>query len=402
MTPQTLPGIAEDRPRYELRPYQQHAADAAVRFLTERKRGNGIEVLPTGSGKSLVIANIARALGEPTLIFQPSREILDQNYRKMLSYGEQASIYSASKGRREVSALTFATIGSVKSRAELFRDFRYILIDECHLVNPKQGIYKTFLEQIDDARVLGFTATPYRLASNSWGSELRFLTRTRPRIFEHLVYFIQNGELFRQGYLSPLRYVSAGSFNRLALQFNSTGAEYDDGSVRRHMARIGFPDLIVQEVKSVMNTRRNALIFTQSVDDARYVANNVPDVAVVSAETSTRERDRIGEGFKSGRIWGVANVGVYAVGFDYPALETVIQGRPTLSLAVHYQQIGRLSRPHPEKVYGLVIDMVGNVGQFGRMEDLALRDTGNQKWVVESKGRQLTNIYYGEKRGERR
>ena len=65
--------------------------------------------------------------------------------------------------------------------------FRSILIDECHFVNAKGGMYRDFLNNLENARVLGLTATPYRLASNSFGSELRFLTRTRPRIFKEVV-----------------------------------------------------------------------------------------------------------------------------------------------------------------------------------------------------------------------
>jgi len=123
--------------KYTLRPYQQSAVNAAVSFLTETHKGNGktkdngIIIAPTGSGKSLLLANIARRLGGGVLVFQPSKEILDQNLGKLLSYGETATVYSASKKCQDVSPLTFATIGSVKSRAELFKDFRYIFIDEC-------------------------------------------------------------------------------------------------------------------------------------------------------------------------------------------------------------------------------------------------------------------------------
>ena len=149
---------------YKLRDYQQQASDAAIRFFSDKtKKRNAIEVLPTGAGKSLVIADIASRLEGHTLVFQPSKEILEQNYMKLCSYGVlDCSIYSASFGRKEISRVTFATIGSVKNHPELFQHFRNIIIDECHLVNPKEGMYKEFLTMLR-CKVLGLTATPYRL-----------------------------------------------------------------------------------------------------------------------------------------------------------------------------------------------------------------------------------------------
>ena len=175
---------------YKLRDYQQQASDAAIRFFSDKtKKRNAIEVLPTGAGKSLVIADIASRLEGHTLVFQPSKEILEQNYMKLCSYGVlDCSIYSASFGRKEISRVTFATIGSVKNHPELFQHFRNIIIDECHLVNPKEGMYKEFLTMLR-CKVLGLTATPYRLCSSrDFGSMLKFITRTRPCVFSYVIY----------------------------------------------------------------------------------------------------------------------------------------------------------------------------------------------------------------------
>lgn len=156
---------------YALRDYQQQASDAAVRFFSDTKsKKNAVIVLPTGSGKSLVIADIAARLEGHTLIFQPSKEILEQNYKKLCSYGVwDCAVYSASLNRKDVSRITFATIGSAKSHPELFRHFRHVIIDECHLVNPKEGMYRDFLAALG-SKVLGLTATPYRLTASSLGA----------------------------------------------------------------------------------------------------------------------------------------------------------------------------------------------------------------------------------------
>ena len=193
---------------YVLRDYQQKASDAAVSFFNNKaKKTNAIMVLPTGSGKSLIIADIAARLDGHTLVFQPSKEILEQNYLKLCSYGVlDCSIYSASFGRKEVSRITFATIGSVINHPELFQHFKNIIIDECHLVNPKEGMYKSFLSMLK-CKVLGLTATPYRLSSSrDFGSMLKFITRTRPCVFSEVIYQVQISTLLDMGYLAKLNY----------------------------------------------------------------------------------------------------------------------------------------------------------------------------------------------------
>ncbi|OPY70472.1 MAG: type I restriction enzyme EcoKI subunit R [Syntrophorhabdus sp. PtaU1.Bin002] len=384
---------------YTLRPYQQEAVDAAVKFLKGSASHNAIEVLPTGSGKSLIIANIAMGLGEPTLIFQPSKEILEQNYAKFCSYGYQAGIYSASKNRRELSRVTFATIGSVKNRKELFSNFRYIIVDEAHFINSKGGMYHDFLNSLRGAKILGLTATPYRLTSDGFGgSILKFLTRTRPRVFQDLIYYVQNRKLFDEGYLAKLQYDSTNHFDRRQLVINSTGADFTDSSVRRYYRTSNFPDKIAEVVKAEIKTRKNALVFTRFIEEAAYIVEKVPGSALITGETPKKERERLIEGFKSGRIPVVANAGVLTTGFDYPELETIILARPTMSLALYYQIIGRGIRPHPEKRYTKVVDMCNNGALFGRVEDLEIVDGGNGKWFIQNGKKQLTNVYYGERR----
>ena len=157
---------------YILRDYQQQASDSAVTFFNNKtKKTNAIMVLPTGSGKSLIIADIAARLDGHTLVFQPS-----------------------------------ATIGSVKSHPELFAHFKNIIVDECHLVNPIEGMYKDFFDTVK-CKVLGLTATPYRLSSSrDFGSMLKFITRTKPHVFSEVIYHVQVSTLLDMGYLSKVNY----------------------------------------------------------------------------------------------------------------------------------------------------------------------------------------------------
>src|SRR5690606_34940128 len=125
---------------------------------------------------------ILEPLEGKTIVLQPSKEILEQNYAKFLNYGK-ASIYSASAGEKRIGKVTFCTIGSVINKKHLFKGTENILIDECHLVNSDAGMYNEFIKAFPKAKVLGLTATPYRLEQLSTGPQLTFLTRSTPAIF---------------------------------------------------------------------------------------------------------------------------------------------------------------------------------------------------------------------------
>lgn len=380
---------------YKLRYYQRRAVDVAVDFFQAKGKRNGIIVLPTGSGKSLVIANIAYTLDAPVLIFQPSKEILEQNYEKLCSYGVMdVGIFSASFGRKEVRKITFATIGSVKSHKDYFRLFRYVIIDECHGVNAEAGMYKDFIETIQ-CKVLGLTATPYRLYSSMfYGSMLRFITRTNPRIFNEMLYAVQVRTLLNRGYLAPMNYYQLNIVDTSRLKVNSTGADFTDASVRRYYREIKFNDSLENIIRRLLVAGRSSiLVFTRFIDEANNIARTFSDCAVVSSDTSKKDRENILRLFKNKQIKVVANVGVLTTGFDFPELATVVLARPTMSLALYYQMCGRAIRPFPGKV-SWVVDLCGNYKRFGRVDDLELRQTKPGIWAVFTGAKQLTNVYF--------
>ena len=385
-----------------LRDYQKAASDKAVAFFKDKnKKSNGVMVLPTGAGKSIVIADIAHRLNDYVLIFCPSREIVEQNFKKLCSYGIlDCSIYSASFNSKEISRITFATIGSVKSHPELFAHFKNIIVDECHLVNPIEGMYKDFFDTVK-CKVLGLTATPYRLSSSrDFGSMLKFITRTKPHVFSEVIYHVQVSTLLDMGYLSKVNYypMNPTGWNELNLKINTTGADYTDKSVQKEYERIDFYSYIVHIVQRLMNPkaggkRKGILVFTRFLKEAERLTMSIPGCVIVSGDTPKKERERILEMFKTGEIPVVANVGVLTTGFDYPELDTVVMARPTMSLAMYYQIVGRCIRPYKGKTAWFV-DLCGSINRFGEVSDLHLKDTGNGKWAVFSKGRQLTNVRF--------
>lgn len=383
--------------KYRLRDYQQAAVDAAANFFRSRSEANGIMVLPTGSGKSLVIANIALALDSPVLIFQPSKEILEQNYEKLCSYGfSDVGIYSASFGRKEIRNITFATIGSVKNCKGYFRQFKYVIVDECHYVNPEEGMYRDFFSEIR-CKVLGLTATPYRLySSKNFGSQLKFITRTRPRVFSDVIYHVQIGELLKRGYLANMNYYQLNIVDTSQLQLNSLGSDYSEESLRQYYQDTKFNDSLENIVRRLLKVdRKSILVFTRFVEEAQALVYSLGSgAAVVSGDMPKKDRTAILKRFKEGRIKVVANVGVLTTGFDFPELATVVMARPTMSLALWYQICGRAIRPYKDKV-SWIVDLCGNYRRFGRVSDLYLYDTNHRgAWAVFNGNKQLTNTWF--------
>lgn len=386
---------------FKLREYQQQASDRAVNFFNSKTNKNSIIVLPTGSGKSLVIADIANRLDGHTLVFQPSKEILEQNFNKLCSYGIlDCSVYSASFNSKHISRITFATIGSVRNSPELFSHFKNIIVDECHLVNAKEGMYKSFFEVLN-CKILGLTATPYRLSSSSFGSMLKFITRTRPRVFSDVLYNVQISTLLDMGFLSKLNYYSMKpvAWNDANLFTNSTGADYTDKSIQAEYKRIDFYSYLIEIVNRLMNPkqggkRKGILVFTRFLEEAERLTKHIEGCQIVSGDTSKKEREQLLSDFKAGLIPVIANVGVLTTGFDYPELDTIVIARPTMSLALYYQIVGRAIRPHRNKESGWIIDLCGNIERFGKVEELKLTEPKAGLWQVESSGKQLTNILF--------
>lgn len=389
-----------------LRHYQQEAVDRAVDHLRSKVTLPALMVLPTGSGKSLIIANIAKRLNAPVLVLQPSKEILEQNLFKYVSYGEYAAVYSASMKRKDISEVTFATIGSIYKNPDIFRQFQYIIIDECHKVSsekkPKKGetkeqatggMYRKFLDALGTHNILGLTATPYRLASNGRGSELRLLTRTRPAIFKSILYNVQTRTLFDEGFLSPVQYHQLANFNRSKIQRNKTGGDYDEKSLKAYYGAIDFLGGVVKVTNRLLEReRKSILIFTRFIEEARHLAENIPGAVYITGQTEKKERERILRDFKRGKIKVVCNVGVLTIGFDYPELDTIVIARPTLSLALYYQMIGRVLRPHASKSAAWVVDMCENINFFGKIEDLELKDMDTRTPYFKGTYGILTNV----------
>lgn len=378
---------------YVKRDYQEKAISTGINFYNDSgKDFNGMLILPTGSGKSLVIARIVKQLKGKTIVFQPSKEILEQNYAKFIGHGGKASIYSHSGGEKIVDTVTYATIGSVINKAYMFLDTVNIIIDECHKVNSEAGMYMEFIAKLKAAKVLGLTATPYRLETSVEGPILNFLNRSRPRIFSKVLYYVQNKTLFDQGHLAKLRYFRVNVVDRSKLEINAKGTGFTDASVRRLYRMINMPSIIIDKANKLLTVRKNLLIFCTLISEANQVASGIPGSVVLTGKTDPALRTKILGMFKAGVIRCVINVGVLTTGFDYPALECVLMARSTMSLALYYQIVGRIMRTHADKKEGWYVDLGGNIEKFGKVETMELKETVTGFFSLWNDGRKLTNV----------
>ena len=377
---------------FQLRPYQQESVSAGINYFNSKTNKNAILILPTGSGKSIVIANLVAPLKGKTIILQPSKEILEQNFAKYVSYGYYASIYSASVGQKKIDRVTFCTIGSIINKKHLFEGLENIIIDECHLVNAKGGQYEDFIKSFPKAKVLGLTATPYRLSNDSYGAQLKFITRTRPKLFHSVLYYIQNDVLFNAGFLSKLEYYSFDVVDRSKLQLNSTGTDFSVQSLSRYYKTIDMPSIIVTYALRILAKKPNILIFCALINEAQIVTKRIPGAVLLTGETKKEDRERILIQFKKGIIKCLVNVGVLTTGFDYPELEAVLIARSTMSLALYYQIVGRAMRIAPNKKSAWIVDLGGNINFFGKIESMKIIQNEKRLFSIWNNGRQLTNV----------
>ncbi|MDZ4228391.1 MAG: DEAD/DEAH box helicase [Candidatus Levybacteria bacterium] len=385
---------------YKLRPYQKDAVDAGLKIKSGK---NGILVLPTGTGKSLIIAEIVKQSGLRTIVLQPTKEILEQNVAKFRAFGLiDYGIFSASMNEKSIGMITFATIGTIIKHKEKFANFKQIIVDECHLVNSKGGQYEDFITSLGKP-VIGLTATPFRMKYyvNSFGNnepvvESRFLTRTRPRIFNTISHITQIPDMFDQGFLCPTRIDAENTYDSKKILNNSTGQGYDEKALSRYNESQGIVPKIVDAVRG--SASKHILIFTHFRAESKTVIKTLESVNIhcceVSGKTQKAERERILSAFKSGEIRCVVNVGVLTVGFDFPELDCIIIGRPLKSLALFYQISGRGLRPAPGKEFCNIIDLCDNIKRFGEINSFVIEDIseGRELWRLKSSKGYLTGV----------
>ena len=341
----TLPG---DKPpaAVTLRPYQQQAVDAAYQYLREQD-GHPVIVLPTGAGKSIVLAQIVRDAvtlwNGRVLLLTHVRELIEQNADKIrwLCPELNVGVYSAGLKRRDTThSVICAGIQSVYERGCELGAFDLILVDEAHLISARDdSMYGQFLADMEvinpDHRLIGLTATPFRLDSGSiCGPE---------RIFARVCFEVGVRQLIAEGFLSPL-ISKAGIAKADTSQLHVRAGEFVASEVEAAMDDATLVEAACAEIVEVTKDRKSVLIFASGVQHGRHVCQVLQDkhgidCGFVCGETPDGERDETlrrfrGESkglFQQSPLKYLCNVNVLTTGFDAPNVDCVVLLRPTLS-----------------------------------------------------------------------
>lgn len=391
--------LREPLPKITLRPYQQKAVDAVMWALDNNLLGGELLVLPTGSGKSVIIAELADRIGKRfgsdhgILILQPSKELLEQNYEKLSHYvtDDEIGIFSASMNEKTVGRVTLATIQSIYKKPHLFMRTKLVLLDECDLLDPRkdEAMFMRFLKAIGLPKVVGTTATPYRMAVGYKDGEsgvmepfatVKLINRLKGGFWQRILYNVTMEELMAGGYLCPLEYVDRDVVDQHAMMLNNAGTDFDMDSFSESMTTEQVK--VVEAVGYGLSGSKSVLVFCPSVASAEELAKAVPGAEVVTSKTHPKERERIIGGFKSGKIRCVMNMGVLTTGFDHPSLDCIVLARPTRSVRLYQQMCGRGVRNAPGKTACKIIDVCGNVKNLGRIETFKV--VKRHLWELES------------------
>ncbi|MGB1949716.1 MAG: DEAD/DEAH box helicase family protein [Marinobacter sp.] len=357
---------------FTLRPYQQEAVEATLSHFRHSDE-SAVIVLPTGAGKSLVIAELARLARRKILVLTHVKELVEQNHAKYQSYGLTGGIFAAGLKRKENRhQVTFASVQSVSANLDQFRDeYSLVIIDECHRVSGEetsqyQRIIELLRQQNDALKVLGLTATPYRLAMG-WIYRYHyrgFVRSEEDKPFQHCIFDLPLSYMINRGYLTRPELVNAAvaqyDFSALAQDRFGEYAEKDVNQLLGKHQRV--TRAIIEQVMELAAERQGVMIFAATVDHAREITGYLPEhqTALVTGATDLKDRDLLIQRFKQRQLKYLVNVSVLTTGFDAPHVDFIAILRPTQSVSLYQQIVGRGLRLDEGKRDCLVIDYAGN------------------------------------------
>ena len=366
-----------------LRDYQSRSVADLFAWWTKHQDNADIPllVLPTGSGKSVICAEIVRQMWEQwpeyrprTVVLVPSKELAEQNAGKLqalLPNNIHVGYVSASLGKKQHHAdVIVATIGSIHKSAHLLGDIKVVIIDEAHLVSPKgsdSGMYRTFLDklgQICQFRTVGMTATPFR------GNQV-WLTDGDEPLFTGIASNVTMRELLDQEFLAPL----VPPIERIETRIDASQVGISNGDYKVGELSAVVDTYLLQvatEATRIASERMKWIAFTPSVANAESLADKLCKFGITSAvvcgETPTPERESLIRQFKAGQIHCLVTVLALSVGFDVPDVDCIIWCRPTKSPVLYVQGMGRGTRIAPNKTDCLVLDFTDTVERLGPVD----------------------------------
>lgn len=385
---------------YVLRDYQQQAVQATLQHF-RKTNDPAVIVLPTGAGKSLVIAELARLAKKRILVLTHVKELVEQNQLKFQATGRESGVYSAGLKRKETHhQVTFASVQSVARNLDAFnKDYSLVIIDECHRLqlnscknngcesnqDKSTSQYEKIIQQLasinSDIKILGLTATPYRLGLG-WiyqNHHRGFVRSETPRPFKYCIYELPLRYLIKKEYLTPPEIIDApiAQYDFSSLSTNHQG-DYNATEVNQLLVKHQrVTQSITEQIVEVSQDRhrKGVMIFAATVAHAQEILSYLPtdETALIVGDTELAERDKLINHFKQKKLRYLVNVSVLTTGFDAPHIDLIAILRPTESVSLYQQIVGRGLRLAENKKECLIIDYAGN------NHDIYMPEVGEQK-----------------------
>lgn len=367
----------------KLRHYQLDAVNNTVDYI-KNKKGNPLIVLPTGSGKTPVIAGLIDKLMsdlgyKSILVLTHVKEIIEQNEKTIRKITHRdVGVFSAGLGRKEIRDVTVGGVQSVFRNIRQFKDFEIIIVDEAHKIPPdKDTMYQKAFAGIGEHRLIGLTATDFRFGLgyiHGPGETFDVVTCNWSGTENY-------NRLIDEGFLCPL------TMKRTELEMDTKGikligGDFSERDLSDKFDRIPITNAIIREVLAAGKYRKKWLIFAIDIDHSEHIAEvlmkNGIKASIVHSKMSKYglDRDKIIDSFKNGDLQCIVNVNVLTTGFDAPNIDMIAMLRPTNSPNIHVQCLGRGARVSEGKDNCLVLDFAGNTERLGLIHDPVVRIKG--------------------------
>jgi len=383
-----------------LRSYQQAAISSVYDHLRTRD-DNPCIVIPTGGGKTPIIAQLCSDAAEQwngrVLVLAHVKELLEQSAATLRTIAPalNVGVYSAGLRRRDTDhPVIVAGIQSVYKWACELDAFDLILVDEAHLLPPDgEGMYQQFLTDAKtvnpNVRLIGLTATPYRMKSG--------LLCDPNSLLNQICFEVGVKELITDGFLCPLK-TKAGRKKADYTELHIRGGEFVKSEVSTLLDTDELVGSACREIAELTRRRSSVLIFAASVAHAGHVQETLEqltgqEVGLITGDTDTKLREELIARFKGEsvpanlfgdakpRLKFLVNVNVLTTGFDAPNVDCVVLLRPTASPGLYYQMVGRGFRLHPDKTDCLILDYGDNILRHGPVDAIRIttRDSASQE-----------------------
>ena len=334
----------------KLRPYQQEGIKKIFEAWSPQKL-NFMKVLfqmPTGTGKTTVFSEIVRKAqlkNKKVLIVVHRSELVEQIVERLAKFQVKAGIISANLNRTPYLDVQVATIQTLSRREKPPADI--VIIDECH--HSKAATYRRLWDIYSSSRFLGVTATPTRMSGEGF-----------KELYDILIPLGSLSYFFGNGFLAQIKHLVCGIPDLSDVKQKMR--DYEIKMLRNVMLDNSLMANLVKSYQKYIPGKKT-IVFAVDIEHSkeivkRYQKAEIPAVHLDS-KTSTTERREILQKFKDGEYLVLSNVDIVSEGFDVPDCEAVQLARPTKSLALYLQQVGRCMRPLPGKEYGFVLDNAG-------------------------------------------